>query len=364
MLKQPIQNLLLKPVLYLILPAAFSCVSDTYREQGAEQGKGSQQQLTKTDPMYKDLDLSLALQQSEWKGNEAFKTKAEIRSMQLIFDLTLSPVNTSLIPLSANKKDTFAETILTMEVLFDGKPIEFDIPNPEKSWLKRTSLQKLPGTAMSFTSGTWNLTGSKDLRLVLPLFIFSGLKANSEGTVSIRVWQDLFIGPQHKKETRVPIGAPVVSYYHDTLRTKLIDNTYSFSFTIPRVYRTAIICDSLILQNDSEWSTSGSDNTIFKSSYPDIYFSVKDLYENKQNSSETQKSTTWFSGDSISFFHYSPSEPFSITVYDYDVLSKDDVLGDWKGELSAFENNKRYPLKFGHIKTFYFRKKECGQMNK
>jgi hypothetical protein len=344
-----------------------SCVSDNYREQGdaANPADPASYKDKETKPMYKDLELQLSAKQSAWNGNSNLRAHAAIRSMKLIFDLDLAAFKTPMLPLSETKKDTFFETILNMEVLFNGQPILFDIPDTDKGWLLKTSMIKLPGREMDFESGPIYLNSSKNLQLSIPLFVLAACKSGSTGTVSVRVWQDVFIGRLKKKITKMEYGPELVDLYSDTLKAKLIDNTYTFSLTVPQIYRSDIVCDSIILQDDANWSPHGSDNTLWKSTYPDIYFSLSDLYDQPQSSSVTEKSTGKFTlGDTLSFYHYSPSEPFSITVYDYDVLSQDDVLGEWKGELSAFKNNASYALKFGHVKPFFIRKKEFGQVNK
>jgi len=50
-------------------------------------------------------------------------------------------------------------------------------------------------------------------------------------------------------------------------------------------------------------------------------------------------------------------------VYDHDNLSRDDVLGSWKGKLSSVANRKKYLLKFGHVDKFFFKKIERGLQN-
>lgn len=345
--------------LFLVYSTLFflGCVNDSYREQTEENNS-----VTKSTEIYKNLRPKLNTQISNWGGNKAIKPAIEIKNMQLCISVDMRPLSSSLLPVSGN--DTFNLSFFNIEILFDGKPVVFAVENPEKSWLKRITQNKI-SDSLQFSSDLQDLKKHSQFDLKIPLYVFSSIKAGTNGEVSVHCWQDYFLTEEKEKRNKIIGEYESTSYYRDTLFSRRADNFYSFHFTIPEIYKTEISCDSIILQDDQNWAPAGSDNTLWKSSYPDIYFTLNDLYNNEQAISVIEKSTAvFFLGDQLDFYHYSASEPIYIRVLDYDNFSSDDLLGTWKGNLKSFENEATYNLRFGHITRFSLRAKKFGLINK
>jgi hypothetical protein len=351
---------MLKPVLncvFVFISLLFSSCSgdDILVENAGEE--------TQSDFFYQDLELPVLVQQKQaWGGNKSLTTNAKIKKMKLHFSLAINDIPASLMPVSISKNDTFPSAIFNIELLNNNQKTEVAL-NPQKhSWLYRNGIRESSKT-IDFTSDLLTLNRDRYIEITVPLFALSKFPANKQIALDLHVWQDYFLS-EEKHRTVVEQGEEHVVYYRDTLKTKLIDNVYTLHLTIPSIYKSEIICDSIVLQNDKDWSPYGSDNTLWKSTLPDIYFAIHDLYCLIQGSSTVEKSTDKFTvGDTVPYYHYREQEQFYIYVNDYDALSNDDVLGAYKDDISAFENSKTYCLNFGHIRKFYFRKKYYGRIN-
>lgn len=292
---------------------------------------------------------------SLWIIADKIKTKIISRNNAIEIAFDFKDINDELIKCISNKRETPNSTIFKLQLMCNGSAFHSDL-------IKGRNFSKNDSTEIFSTSVT--RLGEKMVdNIEIPFYLLVNYPANSKVEMKIRIWQECFLGEEIWKKRKK--GDSEENYfYRDTLRKKLIDNTYTFFVTVPQIYKTNIVCDSMQLQNDKDWSPIGSDNTIWNSSLPDIYFSIADEFGREQSSSHIEKSSCSFiEPDTLSYYHYSKDEVFSIGVYDHDNLSNDDVLGVREGKLSSVANKKRYLLKFGHIDKFYFKKLEQGLQN-
>ncbi len=292
----------------------------------------------------------------DWKGNSLIAARADISNMKFVFELDLSKVNANLANLS--NKDNFTNSDLYIEMLVNGVSFKnelLEIKENRKSGTLYSDLNDSTGVFLLKYSNTQNYP----VRITVPLFVFRRLPANKIYEIKVHVWQNYFLcDRQHPTNNDRP------KYYPDTLNMKLIDNIYSISFKMPDVLRSDIICDSIVLQNDEKWSPSGSDHTLFKSSYPDIFYSLEDYSGFQQNTSHIEKSTDKFDkGDTLTLFRYKKHEPFYFNVYDYDNLSNNDLLGDTVFDPESLKTNTTLKLKFGHVARCYVKLKNYGKIN-
>ncbi|MDP2387551.1 MAG: hypothetical protein Q8M29_14335 [Bacteroidota bacterium] len=316
------------------------------------------------EQFYANLHLPVELKQNaSWPGNRKISASAEVREMQVVFSLKIDDLPKFIIPISADKQDTFLNTRYNLSFACNSQPLKV-VMNPEKHrWFYRNGFGTEADSLLDHTTNINKLNRDKYIEVRFPLFALSRFPANKSITIDVHVWQDCFLS-EEKQRKEVINQISFNAYYRDTLKVKLIDNVYSFKVTVPEIYKTDIICDSIVLQNDAEWNPAGSDHTLWKSTYPDIYFSIHDLYDNIQGSSTVEKSTAKFTiGDTIPYYHYKERETFYINVYDFDMLSKNDILGWQKTNLSKFKEAQNYCLKFGHVNQFCFRKKYFGKIN-
>ena len=292
---------------------------------------------------------------SAWKPADKIKAKIISKENKLIAEFSFSDLENELLNGIVYKGDTLQSTIFKMQLLCNGKLM---VPDLIKG--RFTSCED--SSCVFYTSFTRLKTNMLD-KIEIPLYALKNFPAKSKVQLQLRLWQDCFVGEEIW--TKRKIGNYESTYiYRDTLYKKLVDNVYSFSVTVPEIYKTSIVCDSIILQNDTTWNPYGSDNTIWNSSLPDIYFSVLDEFWNEQLSSHIEKSCSIFNTpDTLAYYHYKPDEIIRISVYDHDNLSRDDVLGSWKGSLDKVKNRMRYRLKFDHVEEFYLHKIEKGKQN-
>lgn len=292
---------------------------------------------------------------SSWKPADKIEAKVIAKENILRIEFDFGKLKNELLNGIVYKGDTLESTIFNMQLLCNGK-----LMNPD---LVKGRFTVCNDSSCIFYSAAVPLKSNMVDRIEIPLYALKDYPAGSKVQLQIRLWQDCFVGEEIW--TKKKIGNYESTFiYRDTLYKKLIDNVYSFSVTVPEIYKTQIVCDSIKLQNDTAWSPLGSDNTIWKSSLPDIYFCVSDEFWNEQSRSHTEKSSSSFDvPDTLNYYHYDDNAVFRIEVLDHDNLSRDDVLGTWKGRLGGLSNKKRYLLKFGHIDKFYVKKIENGLQN-
>ncbi len=307
---------------------------------------------------YEDADLKVSTVNGEWKGNEMIKPTAIIQSMKVIFQLNLDNIKPEAYPFDSKK---YTSTDLQYSLLFNEEnllPEFLNYKGNSKSGALYSSLNDSSGVFFETRSLSYNSA----IKLIVPVYFMKKFKAGTDVKVKVRVWQDYFIS--EKSYDQNPGKSVSMSDTRDTLRKKLIDNVYSFSFKMPTVFKTEIICDSFALQNNEKWSPGGSDNTLFKSSYPDLFYLLEDYAYFDQASSHIEKSTAKFEmGDTVALYRYKLHEPFKLKVYDYDYLSKNDVLGDTLLDPESISDNNTTVLAFRHVERFYLRKKNYGKIN-
>lgn len=343
----------MKKIIYILfclltVVALFSCFNE--REDG--------QTTETTFDLFSDGEVKVKSElknNSHWKPADKIKAKIHLKENKLVVEFNFSDLEKELLNGIVYKGDTLRSTMFNMQLLCNGKLVGTDFI--------KGSYNACNDSSCVFYSSVTRLKANMLDKIQIPLYALKDFPANSKVQLQLRLWQDCFMGEEIW--TKKKIGNYNTTYiYRDTLNKKLIDNVYSFSVTVPEIYKTEIVCDSLILQNDSAWSPYGSDNTIWNSSLPDIYFSVLDEFWNEQSSSHIEKSCSIFNTpDTLAYYHYKPDEIIRISVYDHDNLSRDDVLGSWKGSLDKVKNRMRYRLKFDHVEEFYLHKIEKGLQN-
>ena len=146
---------------------------------------------------------------------------------------------------------------------------------------------------------------------------------------------------------------------------KLIKSSVKFKIVVPIIHKTVMYNDSIVLRNDSLYNPYGSDNTIWNSSLPDIYWALfypKDIY---YCSSPYQTSTIKYDGlDTFAVYHYFMNDTIAVGVYDHDNLSRDDVIGFKNFSLGDVRNKKVRQVTFDGVKSFSLRAEYKGVVNK
>jgi len=308
---------------------------------------------------YKDSLLQVSVVNNvQWKGNSNIKTTAIIQTKKVIFEMYLSQIDPSLYGFDTEK---YYYTDIKYSILFNDEKLDEDFlyqKNNMKSGMLYDNMNDSSGVFFEPRS----LIDRFPVKIIIPLYFARKFGEGKMLTIKIRVWQDYFMSQKRDKPSEP--GKVTMEEIRDTLKTKLIDNVYSISFKMPPIYKTEIICDSFALQNDTSWSPGGSDNTLFKSSYPDLFYSLDDYGYFTQSTSHIEKSTDKFEyGDTLVLYRYKLHEPFNLRIFDYDFLSKNDQLADTMLDPEQLPDNKTNVLKFGHVKHFYLKKKNYGKIN-
>jgi hypothetical protein len=315
----------LEVFLFLLIPF-FSC-NGSFRKAD---------QLPKPIP-YKVLSKSAAF------NNTAFTIDSSDNS--IIIKLQLSSIKD--LPIPINKKgDTLFGTSFHFDFYSDNMIIK-----SEFSKHKRTNYSKVDSTStadnLCFVSDTIYLNASNELIYELPMHALHSLKKGKQ-TIELRIWQNTFT--MDKRNIKIDSTWKHNELYNSTC---LFDAKIKFDINIPTIYRSTVYGFGLQLKNDSTFSPAGMDNTIWKSSYPDIYWTIyypaNTFYAQTTYQSSTDKYTN---RDTFNLYHYYPDDSLGIGVFDHDDLSRDDGLGYWNGEMNYLRREPLRRFRFGNIDWF------------
>ncbi|HEY4798629.1 MAG TPA: hypothetical protein VII99_06075 [Bacteroidia bacterium] len=273
-------------------------------------------------------------------------------------------------PVIDSMKDTLTGTAFRVEFLHNGQPILLDraviFPSfnamPVNYYWRGKSLDSV----LSFSSDTVDLRNSSALQFTIPFYAFQQLKSGRQ-KIELKVSQNIFCSA---KEISIREWNPI---FHDTSfrymknykAGEMISCKIALDLNVPPIYKSILYGEGLMLRNDSTFSPAGMDNTIWNSSYPDIYwlvYSPKEMYYAK---TDFEKSTDTYVGkDTFNIYHYHPNDTIGIGVYDHDWLSPDDWLGDCRVSLKDLQGNYSQELHFDHVKWFCVYAKTIGIINK
>lgn len=259
-------------------------------------------------------------------------------------------------PINRELNDTLTHTAFCFQFYCNGKPVLSDY-----NGLRRTLRfnKAIPDTELTVNLDTLDIKSNQDLFFEMPLYAFHNLKKGKQ-TLELRIWQDVFTD-------RAEIKGKDNQYTYRNLREqkKLFDARIKFDVVIPELYKAKVYGYGLQLKNDSTFSPVGMDNTLWKSSYPDIYWCI--AYPKKAIYVQTdyETSTDTYTGlDTFTLYHYYKNDSIGFQVYDHDNLSRDDFLGSWWGgqiPLRVFPAVKE--ISFDNIRSFRVAIKEEGLVN-
>lgn len=259
-------------------------------------------------------------------------------------------------PINRELNDTLTHTAFNFQFYCNGNPVLSDY-----SGLRNTLRFKkaVPNTELIINLDTIDIKRNQDLFFEMPLYAFHNLKKGKQ-TLELRIWQDVFTDRIEIKEKNNKY-----SYRNLIEQTKLFDTRIKFDITVPELYKAQVYGYGLVLKNDSTFSPLGMDNTLWKSSYPDIYWCI--AYPQKIIYAQTdyETSTDRYAGlDTFTLYHYYKNDSIGFYVYDHDNLSRDDFLGSWWGgqiPLRTFPAVKE--ISFDNIQCFRVAIKEDGLVN-
>jgi hypothetical protein len=205
-----------------------------------------------------------------------------------------------------------------------------------------------------YTTDTFDLMRSRPFEFKVPLYAFNKLK-RGKNTVELFCRQDIFCSPSTFSKLQIDPIKKDSSYrsIRNYSRSSLIAFTAKFDINVPQIFKTTIYGYGIELRNDSLYSPAGMDNTIWNSSYPDVYWTISFPKDEFYCSSDFQKSTGYYDlKDTFYLYHYTPDDSITIGVWDHDNLSRDDYIAYQRFSLSQFPQQKVVKVPFGNIKAF------------
>ena len=257
-------------------------------------------------------------------------------------------------PVNTKFHDTLTSTAFNFDFYSNGKRVlsDYKFLQATLQWKQAHRMDEL-----GFSSDTIDLLRGNDISIEIPYYAFHSLRKGKQ-SLELRMWQDTFTD-----KGDVPNKAGSYTSFCVQAKKALFNARVKFEISVPSVYKTAIYGQGLVLKNDSTFSPSGMDNTIWKSSYPDIYWAL--VYPKQTLYSQTpyQVSTDKYTGlDTFLLYHYYENDSIGFHVYDHDNLSRDDFMGSWWGAMKDKDTLSKY-ISFDNIKYFKFKLKKQGLVN-
>lgn len=276
---------------------------------------------------------------------------------KLFLHLTINELSEEFpFPINKEYSDTLTKTIFNFDFYSEGKPVLSDYNSLHGTfrWEKKEK-----NTHLKLMSDSVDLKNSPEIFLEMPYYVFHQLKRGKR-SIELHMWQDVFTDRVDIKTT----GGGYKTFYLKASK-KIFDSKVKFDIEVPAIYQSTIYGQGLVLKNDSTFSPAGMDNTIWKSSYPDIYWGV--VYPKRTLYAQTpfEKSTAQYIGlDTFTLYHYFENDSIGFDVYDHDNLSRDDFMGCWWGPLKDLKGKTCADITFGNIKSFKVEVKGKGVINK
>lgn len=261
----------------------------------------------------------------------------------LYFSLSIKANNNIPYPINTTYKDTLTRTAFNFDFYYNNQLLTSDYKsiNNTLRWKTDTTETK---NKLCVISDTTDFEDGNSISFKMPLHAFHNLKSGKRN-IRIKVYQTLFTDECYVKTDSTS------RYQHLYADKKLFETEIEFDITVPKIYKSKLIGFGLELKNDSTFSPSGMDNTIWNSSYPDIYWAVFYPKTVLYAQTEYQKSTDRYEGkDTFTLYHYTPHDTVGIGVYDHDNLSRDDGLGYWTGSINYLERKLPRRISFDAIK--------------
>jgi len=251
------------------------------------------------------------------------------------------------LPIPINKKgDTLFGTSFHFDFYCDNKMIKSEFnKHRQTNYLNKDSASTADN--LCFVSDTIYLNAPNELIYELPMHALYSLKKGKQA-IELRIRQSTFT--IDKRTSKIDSTWKHADLYNSTC---LFDAKIKFDINIPTIYKTTIYGFGLQLKNDSTFSPAGMDNTIWKSSYPDIYWTIyypaNTFYAQTAYQSSTDRYTD---RDTFNLYHYYLEDSLGLGVFDHDNLSRDDGLGYWNGEMNYLRREPLRRFRFGNVDWF------------
>ncbi|MBS1637359.1 MAG: hypothetical protein JST26_15695 [Bacteroidetes bacterium] len=262
----------------------------------------------------------------------------------------------SAFPIDPRYHDTLTESAFLFEVFADGKPVLSSISGSNGNYWRYQYTDNTLDT-LAFVSDTSSLANGGSFSVDIPFYAFHELRKGKH-QFEIRISQSRF-----RSEHDVAVQVYDETFKHNTVRyqksrvdKKLVYCSARFTLTVPPIYKTMLYSEKIVIHNDSVYNAYSSDNTLWKSSLPDVYWSVFYPQDQLYTSSDYQTSTTEYDAkDTFALYHYAMIDSVGFGVYDHDGLSRDDGLGFKNYCILDLAKRKSINAEFDYVKQFSIR---------
>lgn len=260
--------------------------------------------------------------------------------------------------------DTLTGTCFRFSLLHNGKPLKgsgFKKSGHYNYW----GYNQWMGDDLVFYSDSVDLKDAYRIPFFIPYYALHQLH-RGPNELELKVEQETFFSA-HKFEKVLTdsTGKKKTVEARHIVKAPLLSGTFKFTIHMPQIFKTTIYGHGIELRNDSVYSPAGMDNTIWNSSYPDIYWTI-DFPDNEFYCSSDYETSTdrYETKDTFFLYHYSPGDSICIGVWDHDNLSRDDYISWQRFSLSQFASNKLMELKFDNVKKMELKAVKEGWINK
>jgi hypothetical protein len=274
----------------------------------------------------------------------------------LYINLAIKALKHFPFPINKQFHDTLFKTVFNFSMGVNGVVINSEYNSlKNRGWGKDTNARM---QQLVFASDTIDLRSANEISFEVPMYVFHQLKKGNQ-KIGLKMSQSLFTDELH-----VVRPDSSMDYEHLYATKPLLSGSVIFDMNVPPIYKSIVYGYGLELRNDSTFSPAGMDNTIWKSSYPDIYWSiyypVNSFYTKTDYETSTDK---YVAHDTFNVYHYYADDSIGLGVYDHDNLSRDDIMGYWTGPLEKLEKAPISRIAFGDIKWFDVKVVEKGIVN-
>lgn len=316
----------------------------------------------KRNKSYQEMDYYY-VSKSALFNEEKFTIRIDTFYNNIRFQVSCRSFDRFPFPKDKNGKELSA-TAFSMVILDNGKPITNDLFHKTDFTKNYPAGLYLSGPLM-FQTDTVDLKTGFAQTFEIPMYAFFKLKKGIH-QLELKVTQTVFRSEMSEVvKTIDSVSKDTLTYYEFSRKeAPLLSFTLKFRVNVPEIYSTAFYSKGIQLRNDSIYSPSGMDNTLWNSSYPDIYWTISYPKDNFYCCSDYQKSTDVYSAhDTFTVLHYYPNDSISIGVWDHDNFSRDDYLAFQTFCFNQFGHEKITGLTFSSIKLFKIKCRSNGVVN-
>ncbi len=301
--------------------------------------------LKEKERVPQSVDYTVVSRSPLFNKNNTSLTIDTLNNM-LSIKLTLNAVNKLPLPVDKKDKDTLYNTAFNFDFYCNNQLITTDYKKNQNTIRWKTDSSQA-ANILNFCSDTICIGAQNEIVYEIPFYVFHNLKQGKK-SIEIRIWQNTFKGFGHEIKTKYNDS----SYCNYASKT-LFDARVKFDIIIPPIYKSVVYGYGLQLKNDSTFTPAGMDNTIWNSSYPDIYWTLYYPVDKFYAQTAYQKSTdTYTNSDTFTVYHYYLKDSLGIGVFDHDDLSRDDGMGYWTGPFDFLRREPRRRFTFDNIEWF------------